>query len=172
SNNVGVFYNSPVPNPDHITNADLNQLAFLGSETGNGLSQTLAAVYQTGHTYKLTVAVCGSYYRPLGADNSLELVFRYLDTGSNLVDIPLAVQSVAGFGIADTVLTDYAVSLPAVQSTAAWAGRPIDIELRAVGSAGGFWDLDNVRVVETPEPATLALLMPVGLLLMRRRRGR
>lgn len=172
SNNVGVFYNSPAGNPDHITNPDLNQLAFLGSETGNGLSQTLGLVYQTGHTYQFTVAVCGSYYRPLAANSTLELVLGYLDNTSTFVDIPSATHIISSASVGDTALTDFSVTLPAVQSTAPWAGRTIDLALRAVGPAGGYWDLDKVRVVETPEPATLALLSPLALLLVRRRASR
>jgi len=40
-----------------------------------------------------------------------------------------------------------------VQAGDAWAGKAIGIALRAVGQPGGFWDLDNVRLIEfVPDP--------------------
>ena len=43
SSNTGVFANTAADSPDHVTNADGDQLAFLGSELGNGLQQMLSA---------------------------------------------------------------------------------------------------------------------------------
>ena len=60
-----------------------------------------------------------------------------------------------------SVLTDFTVTVPTVQSTDAWAGLPLGIWLdmySAGGNTGVF--LDNVRLTSTavPEPSTLALL--------------
>jgi len=41
------------------------------------------------------------------------------------------------------------VYLPPVQADDPWAGKPIGIAIRAAGEAGGFWDLDGVRLAES-----------------------
>jgi len=40
------------------------------------------------------------------------------------------------------------VYLPTVQPDDAWAGKAIGVAIRAAGAPGGFWDLDDVRLVE------------------------
>src|SRR5512145_2011808 len=57
SANTGVFANTAAGSPDHVTNADGLQLAFLGSQQGNALEQDLAATYKAGYEYRLTVGV-------------------------------------------------------------------------------------------------------------------
>jgi hypothetical protein len=46
-------------------------------------------------------------------------------------------------------LQDFSLELPTVKSGDAWEGMNIGIALRATGQAGGFWDLDNVRLIES-----------------------
>jgi hypothetical protein len=52
-------------------------------------------------------------------------------------------------GLSSTQLTDISLYLPTVQSGDAWAGMTIGVALRAAGMPGGFWDLDNVRLIES-----------------------
>jgi hypothetical protein len=45
-----------------------------------------------------------------------------------------------------------------VHSDDAWAGQTVGVAIRATGVAGGFWDLDDVRLTESlpiadPTPA-------------------
>ena len=149
STNTGVFANTPAGSEDHIVNADADQLAFLGSEQGNALEQDLQATYKVGCDYRLTVAVGISGKFPPSAQepvDTLELVLYYVDD-ANAVDI--VSQTVEAAGLSATELQDFSVYLPAVGSTDVWADKTVGVAIRAAGAAGGFWDLDYVRLVES-----------------------
>ncbi|MHC4105636.1 MAG: hypothetical protein ACYSR9_11905, partial [Planctomycetota bacterium] len=149
SSNTGVFGNTPVENPDHIVNADGNQLAFLGSESGNALEQDLAAIYKAGRNYRLTVSVgVSSQFPPSSTEpaDALELVLFYRDA-NDVVDI--VSRTAEATGLSSTELMDFSLHLPKVQSGDAWAGKAIGVALRSAGMSGGFWDLDNVRLIES-----------------------
>ena len=156
STNTGVFANTPVGSWDRVDNADANQLAFLGSARGNGLEQDLTAIYQEGCSYRLTVAVGISSRFPPSAEppvDALELVLYYWD-GDDCVDI--ARQTIEPAGLAGTRLEDFSVYLSPVQADDPWVDKPIGIAIRAAGGAGGFWDLDSVRLAESLPIADLA----------------
>ncbi|HUV64625.1 MAG TPA: hypothetical protein VMW24_12055 [Sedimentisphaerales bacterium] len=149
STNTGVFLNTPADSFDHVVNADGRQLAFLGSELGNGLEQDLAATYKSGCDYRLTMGVGISSRFPPRAEppgDTLNLVLYYLD-GNTPVDI--VSQSVEAGGVSSTQLQDVSVYLQTVNCNDAWAGKNIGVAIRAAGQAGGFWDMDNVRLVES-----------------------
>jgi len=149
SSNTGVFGNTPAGNPDHIVNADGNQLAFLGSELGNALEQDLTAIYKAGANYRLTVAVgVSSQFPPSSIEpiDALEVVLFYRD-GNDVVDI--VSRTVEAAGLSSTQLMDFSLHLPKVKSGDVWAGKAIGVALRAAGMPGGFWDLDNVRLNES-----------------------
>jgi hypothetical protein len=159
STNTGIFANTPEGSPDRVANADGTQLAFLGSQQGNALTQDLTAVYQVGCGYRLTVAVSISGRFPPSAGeslDSLELVLYYRN-GNQLVDI--ARRTVEAAGLSFTQLQDLSAYLPPVAPGDAWAGRPIGVAIRAAGQAGGFWDLDNVRLAESLPVADLAAVV-------------
>jgi len=156
SANTGVFANTDPNSFDHIVNADGDQLAFLGSQTGNALEQDLDDVYKTGCEYRLTVGVSVSSRFPPAADepvDTLELVFYYHDA-NDIVDI--AYQTIDAAGQSYTQLQEFSLELAKVQSGDAWAGMSIGIAIRAVGQPGGFWDLDNVRLIET-QPVSIPI---------------
>jgi len=156
SANTGVFANTDPNSFDHIVNADGSQLAFLGSQAGNALEQDLDAVYKAGCEYRLTVGVSvSSRFPPAAAEpaDTLELVFYYRDA-NDVVDI--AHQTVEGSGQSYTQLQDFSLELPKVQAGDAWAGMSIGIAIRATGQPGGFWDLDNVRFIET-QPVSIPI---------------
>ena len=149
SSNTGVFANTPAGNPDHIVNTDGNQLAFLGSESGNALEQDLTAIFKSGREYRLSVAVgVSSQFPPSSIElvDTIELVLFYRD-GNDVVDI--LSRTVEARGLSSTQLTDFSLHLPKVKSGDAWSGKAIGVALRAAGMAGGFWDLDNVRLNES-----------------------
>ena len=137
SQNTGVFVNSPADSNDHIVNADGAQLAFLGSEAGNGLSQELGSMYQAGASYRLTVGVAvSSRFPPAmgeGADE-LELALYYMD-GNEPTDI--VTTPVTATGLLSTELQIFSLELPAVSADAAWAGRPMGVAIRATVSVCG-----------------------------------
>ena len=149
SRNTGVFANTTKVSEDHIVNADGSQLAFLGSQQGNALEQDLDAVYKAGCGYRLTIGVSVSgRFPPAAAEpvDTLELVLYYRDA-NDVVDI--AHKTVEATGQSYTILQDFSLELPTVQAADDWAGMNIGIALRAAGQPGGFWDLDNVRLIES-----------------------
>jgi hypothetical protein len=149
SSNTGVFLNTPVGSPDRLTNAEGSQLAFLGSQQGNALEQDLPAVYRIGCDYRLTVGVgVSARFPPSVASpaDTLEIVLYYLD-GNEPVDI--VHRTVESNGLSSTQLQDFSVVPPTVRAEDAWAGKTIGVAIRAAGKAGGFWDLDHVRLTES-----------------------
>ncbi|MCF7972188.1 MAG: hypothetical protein K9N55_00065, partial [Phycisphaerae bacterium] len=143
STNTGVFLNTRVDSPDHIVNANGVQIAYLGSELGNALEQDLTIMYEPGSGYRLTVGVAVSSQFPPGQENTLDLVFYYYD-GNEPVDI--ITKAITPVGLSSTELEDVSLYLPTIQPDQAWAGYPMGVALRATGPAGGFWDLDYVRL--------------------------
>ncbi len=151
SANTGVFPNTPQGKADHITNADGDQLAFLNSVSGNALEQDLVAAYKAGCEYRLTVAVCVSRFLP---SDPLELVLYYCDPNDPNEHLDIVSETVEATGLSSTQLQDFSVYLPTVHFDDTWTGMAIGIAIRATGEAGGFWDLDNVRLEESI-PASL-----------------
>lgn len=85
--------------------------------------------------------------------DTLELVLQYRD-GDEIVDV--AQQVVEAPEQVSTKLTDFSVYVPVVQADDAWVGKQIRIAIRSAGQAGGFWDLDDVRLARSlsaSEPA-------------------
>ncbi|UCE46993.1 MAG: hypothetical protein JSW47_15450 [Phycisphaerales bacterium] len=147
--NTGVFTNPAEGNLGRLVNADGVQLAFLGSQTGNALEQDLIDTYRLGCDYTLTVAVGISILFPpsqVEPIDTLDLVLYYRD-GDQIVDV--ATKTVEATGLSSTELKDFSLFLPRVQSNAAYATQRIGVALRAGGMPGGFWDLDNVRLIES-----------------------
>jgi hypothetical protein len=145
SDNTGVFLNVT-----GIAGADAGQLAFLGGEKGNALLQDLSATYQVGKSYKMTVSVCISGYEPPLDPNGLELAFYYTSLEDpNRFDVLSAITP-APSQFSSVQVEDHSIYLPTVQTGDAWVGKTIGIALRGTGPFGGYWDLDNVRVVEYP----------------------
>jgi hypothetical protein len=172
-NDTGVFVNTPPDQPNSITNAVGNQLAFMNSLAGNALLQdTPDGVFTPGLQYRLTVGVAVSAMFPPGEDAWIEIGLFYRDDNDDRIDV--VAREVANVGLSSTLLVDFSATSAIVQPGDAWAGRGIGVFLRAGGDTiGGFWDFDNVRLVsQVPEPTTALLLLAGGAMLgVRRRRA-
>ena len=150
SSNTGVFANTPIGSPDRMVNADGKQLAFLGSQKGNALEQDLAAAYRVGCDYRLTVAVGVSSRFPPSAACAGWIPSSWSYTISmGTSPWTSCIGRSRPNGQSSTQLQDFSVVLPTVRPGDAWAGKTIGVAIRAAGAAGGFWDLDNVRLVES-----------------------
>jgi hypothetical protein len=166
---IGTFFNVPFPD-NFIDNCDGTQAMFLfalpeagvfqdyDSLSGTNTTPTRAfdAKYQVGASYELTVGVLGGGggMKP-GATLLLSLYYR--DAASNKVTVAstLVTHSTEAFPT-NTHFVDYRARVPAVRQTDPWAGRNIGIQLLSTTGfelAGGYWDVDNVRLAETPPPA-------------------
>ena len=155
-----------------IDNVDGRQAAFMFAPPGYELFQQLAALYEIGQSYHLTVGIVGGGYG-MPAGTPMEIRLYYLDAGSNRVTAGATVVTNTNTTGNLTHLTDYTLDLPAVTAGDAWAGKAIGIQLISTAdfsNAQGYWDIDNVRLTSAPEPASMALtLVGAGALWVRRR---
>jgi hypothetical protein len=129
--------------------------------------QDLTDIFQVGQSYTLTVDVALRADMAGSPNDTLRLI---LFGGRNGLS-----PYVAGYvdflsqDLSTTAMTDCTVTIPAVQSTDAWANQKVGIWIyNTVGSGGtGYW-LDNVRLTTTtvPEPSSIALVVSalIGLL--------
>ena len=170
---AGVFYN--VPGSSHIDNVDGEQAAFLFSMPGVELYQDLAATYETGQSYTLSMkAQGGGMGMPLGTP--LEIRLYYRDGNGERVTLGTReILNLTDESVPHPMLLDeYQLQLPPVPAGAAWAGKPIGVQIVATVTSpvpGGFWRLDDVQLTSVPEPASAALLA-AGVILLARRRAR
>ncbi len=173
SNTTGVFYNIPGLTPDTQIYNMGEQGAFLFATPGVELYQDLAAMFEPGKSYHLTVGLLGGGYA-MPAGSPMALVLYYRDgTGARVpvgsLTVPYDPPPSRNY------LVDHTLDLPAVQAGDPWSGKNIGVQFVStvdMTGAGGYWDLGNVRLVAAPEPATLAILACglAGLMLRRRRR--
>ncbi len=170
TDSAGVFVNVPF---QPVDNVDGRQAAFMFSPSGYELFQDLAASFEVGQSYTLTVGIeGGGYGMKLGVPMEIRMYYRD-DTGNRITVGSTEVINTNGSG-AMSHLTDYQLDIQAVLADDAWAGKNIGVQLiSTVGfeDAGGFWNIDNVRLISIPEPISLSLLA-LGTLVLRRRQVR
>jgi hypothetical protein len=166
---TGLFRNQPPDQPDHIDNCDGLQAMWLFVVPEVGLfqdydsmdwndpvpSRAFNATFTPGNAYQLKVGIVGTGGNMLqGVTLALSLYHR--DEASNRVAVATTVvtNTTAVFSN-NTHLVDCEVNVPAVQPGDAWAGKHIGIEFMSTVSSnmqGGYWDLDNVRLLEISPP--------------------
>lgn len=169
---VGVFVNV-----GGVANADQNQLAFMFATPGVELYQDLPDVFRVGYSYHLSIgAVGGGYGMKLGIPMEIRLYYRdpNIDPIDERVTVGALVITNTNPGPVLDKLTDYQLDIPVVSANDPWAGRNIGIQIIQTVSfadAGGYWDLDNVRLVALPEPGAVGVMLlgAAGLVLRRRR---
>jgi len=162
--NMGTFYNDPTQS-SFIDDCDGLQAAFMFADpdvaifqdydsiddASTNASHAFNAQFNVGRSYKLTVGVIGGG-GGMQPGATLQLSLYYRDTSSNQVIVAAATitNSTALFPTT-THLVDCQVQTPTVQPGDAWAGQHIGVQIAStVGSdlQGGYWDVDNVRLVE------------------------
>jgi hypothetical protein len=174
---TGVFYNLASPDPTHLDNCDGAQAVFLFANPQTALFQdydstdwmnptpthAFGANFDVGKSYTLTVGVLGgtnlSY--PMQEGTSLMLRLYYRDGSGNMVTV--AATSITNSGTIfsnATHFVDFQAQLPTVKASDAWAGQHVGVQLLSTVTdtnlVGGYWDLDNVRLVSTVTPALFA----------------
>ena len=159
---TGAFRNTPATSPDHIDNCEGAQALYLFAVPDVAVSLDREAVpafdarFEVGKSYELTVGVIGAGGNMVEG-GTLELSLYYLADAHQSVPVAMSVVTnrLEQFGNR-THFFDYQVRVPVVQPGQAWAGQPMGIRLRSTidpEHAGGYWDLDNVRlnaVMEEP----------------------
>ncbi|MCC7375001.1 MAG: hypothetical protein IT581_10110 [Verrucomicrobiales bacterium] len=148
----GVFKNTEPDKPDHIVNAHGSQAIYLFAFPEAGIYQDAVAAgerFTVGASYTLTAGIIGGGG---GMTNgaSLEMSLYYLDDTGNRVAVGATniVHDPARFPDQNHFV-DIALHVPTVRPSDAWAGRPIGVRFLSTiipAIAGGYWDLDNVRL--------------------------
>ena len=166
---MGTFYNVPYPST-FIDNCDGSQAAFLFAVPDAAIFQDYNSIYGTNTTpshafdakfninraYNLTVGVIGGVYGypPLYEGATLQLSLYYRDSSSNMVTVAATtITNSAQLFPTNTHFVDFSVYVPGVRATDPWAGQNIGVQIAStVGFdlMGGYWDVDNVRLTETP----------------------
>lgn len=155
----GQFPNLPPGNPGHIPNVEGAQAAYLFAVPEVGIFQELAATFQVGLAYEMTVGLMGAGGMPEGGAINLALYYR--DDANNQVPVAGSTITYTAAGFPNpTFLYDFGVQTPVVADSDPWAGKNIGVGLFVVSGTGtGYWDVDNVRVSAVPEPTPGALLL-------------
>lgn len=146
----GVFYNVPFPG-EYIDNCEGVQAAFLFAIPQVAIFQTVDATFKAGKTYTLTVGLIGGG-GGMTNGSTFQLSLYYLDASSNMVTVAATtVTNTPGNFPTNTHFVDFAVQIPNVQTNDPWVGKNIGIQLLCTPTSqttGGYWDADNVRLVE------------------------
>jgi hypothetical protein len=116
-----------------------------------------------GKAYTLTVGMIGGG-GGMVEGSTFQLSLYYLDASSNMdfVAMTTVTNTPANFPTG-THFVDFHVQVPGVQPTDPWAGKNIGIQMLATpdfndaAQWGGYWDVDNVRLIET---TALSLVNP------------
>jgi hypothetical protein len=162
---VGIFYNVPFPG-EEIVNADGVQAAFLQAFPQVGLFQdynsiggtntipdhAFNATFNPGKAYTLTVGLTSSSDEPLTPGSTIQLSLYYRDGASNIETVAATTVTYETNNFPNLELIDFQVQVPGVKPTDPWAGQSMGIQLLCnptTNLAGGYWDADNVRLVES-----------------------
>jgi len=164
---TGAFKNTATNSPDHISGCDGNQAIWLFAVPEVGLFQdydsldfedpapthAFDAKFEVGKSYHLTVGVIGTG-GGMQQGATLELSLYYRDSSSNRVTVvATTMTNLITIFSNNTYLVDCKVNVPTVRSNDAWAGQNIGVMFLSTVTTnlqGGYWDLDNVRLLEGP----------------------
>lgn len=193
----GVFNNNSTQpgDPAHLTNAVGDQLAFIGTETGNEMTQFIpSAVFEPATQYTLRVGIALSNTLMPHPTDAVHLALYYVDSADQRhtvasTDIVNSPENALKTNLVQYFTAQSAVLFP----DDAAMGKSIGIQLSTIGISGRYFDLENVTVdaelfvarcpsvvvdypapviplVQTPEPG---FIVPAGLvtvaILVRRR---
>ncbi len=169
TNLTGTFKNDPPASTEHIENCDGNQASWLFANPGTGFFQdydsldwddpspthAFDAKFEVGKSYRLTVGVIGGGYSML-LETPLEATLYYRDAASNRVSVAATTITYSATYFSNrTHFVDFTVNTPVIRAGDACAGKNIGLQFLSTVSpelAGGYWDLDNVRLTSILAP--------------------
>jgi hypothetical protein len=155
---VGVFKNVEPSATGHFPNVDGDQALFLFAVPEAGLFQegdapetdplpVWPALFEVNAAYRLTVGLHsgGGGMKP---GVSLALTLYYVASDGTRPTVASATMVHEGPPPVRQ-FTDHQLQIPPVNPGDPWAGRPVGIRIQSTVSAelaGGYWDIDNVRL--------------------------
>jgi hypothetical protein len=164
---IGVFKNTEPSSADHIPNMDGDQALFLFNSPGAGIFQDYNSIggtntapslefdqkYQVGRSYTLRTGVIGGGGgMPEGASLLIGMFYRNSQSTPGVLLMTVVsttvVHSTRLFPTT-TDLVDIVLEVPVVRASDPWAGKNLGIVLLATSAfdkAGGYWDIDNIRL--------------------------
>jgi hypothetical protein len=153
---TGVFLNLPPSDPDHIDNCDANQAAWFFAVPEVELFQELTDTFEVGQSYRLTVGIIGGGGN-MKDDVPIEIRLYHRDTENKKVTVGAKTYTYDLDTGYVKHFNDVQLEIPQVRDTDPWAGKNIGVQLISTlifpddldpvtGRAGGYWDLDNVRL--------------------------
>ena len=166
----GVFANTVMSDPRHIDNMNGTQALYLFAVPQVGIFQdydstdwahTTAthdfnARFEVGKSYQLIAGVIGGGGgMSNGATLLLALYYRLDPTNTVIVAATNIMHTSSNFP-STTHFLDCHADLPPVQPGDPWAGKNIGIQLYSTVNpllSGGYWDVDNIRLISTRAPA-------------------
>jgi hypothetical protein len=167
---TGVFQNTAATNSDHIPNIEGDQALFLFAQpevaifqdfnsvggTNSAANQEFDAQYIAGRAYQLSAAVVGGGGN-MEENVTLRLSLYYKDAASNMVTVASTTITNTPANFPNlTNLVDFHVMTPQVATNDTFAGKNIGIMIGSMANfenAGGYWDIDNIRLTEVATPA-------------------
>jgi hypothetical protein len=166
---TGTFTNAPFPG-SFIDNCDGVNAGFMFAHpevallqdnntiygTNSSPTHAFNAKYVAGKSYELTVAVLGGG-AGMSNDATIQCSLYYRDSASNIVVVAsTTATNDTGTFPNHTHFVDFKAKIPVVNAIDLWAGKNIGIRLLSTSTTnntGGYWDVDNVRLVETTATA-------------------
>jgi len=158
---IGVFLNTAPDAADHIENLDGKQATFLFAVPQVELFQDsqstpireFDAPYIVGRSYQLTAGILGGG-GGMKSGVTLDMSLFYRDPAGQRVTVASTTitHSPEAFPSRNRV-SDFSVQSLPVTPAAAWAGKSIGIAFTSTvrpDLAGGYWDIENVRLTESP----------------------
>lgn len=153
----GIFKNTEPGKPDHLGNLEGAQAIYLFAVPEAAIFQDAVGagrVLTAGYAYEVTASLLGGGG---GMTNgvSLEMDLYWVNPAGERVSI--AATNVVHDPTRFTSLTnfvEFAVKTPTVRGTDPWASQPLGLRFRSTVNpalAGGYWDIDHVRLREIPE---------------------
>jgi len=176
TNLFGIFKNPTPGDNDHIDNCDGNQAAWLFANPDAGLFQDYESVdwndpapthafdarFEPGKAYRLKVGlIVGTNAGPPMLEGvTLTLSLYHLDEASNRIAVATTVvTNTQSVFTSPNHFLDYEVNVPTVKPGDPWAEKKIGVMILSTVSkelAGGYWDVDNVRLSSILSPTLLS----------------
>lgn len=165
---VGVFANTAPTETNYIHNIDGDQAIYIFASPQAGIFQDYNSLdwahtepahafdftYEAGTSYSLKLGVLGGGGGMVEGASLLAGLY-YRDEIGNMVTVASTNIVYTPQVFPDqTNFVDFEILVPAVSPSESWAGKKIGVQIVSTSGfdkAGGYWDIDNVRLETIPQ---------------------